>query len=552
MKKSSVIIIAFFLLLYVAPLCVRPMVFPDEFRYAEIAREMLTSGDWVVPHLDGLRYFEKPVLGHWLNAIAIGMFGENSFAARFFSALAAGAMALMVFVLARNYAGTHLAGTLAAAVLLTCVEVFAVCTFSVLDGMFSAFMTAAAGMFFMAYMTDSAGKRAGLLALFGVFCGLGFLTKGFLAFAIMGVTIIAFLLWQGRTHKLLRAWWIPAATLVSVILPWCVMINLREGDFWRYFFWTEHISRFLSPQSGQHAKPSWFYVPYILGGSFPWLFVLPAAMTGLKEMRLKNPLVRFSLCWLVFPFLLMSASSGKLGTYVLPCFPPLVILMTVGLLKYFAVGEKRSFAIAAYLPAGMAAALLAALILSQTALADFRLFGQYETWKAVLAAVGLLVFALFLLCAGRAADYRRKLAYFALSPVVLMFCVHFVIPDRLIEAKAPGRFLRQYEGRISSNVLLVSDNYLVSAVCWSYRRDDVFLLGKAGELEYGLSYDDSKHRLLNIDQVKELMTRRSGKERIAMVLNAKRYEEYKGLLPKPVFEKSDGHFVFAEFSLQTR
>ena len=552
MKKSSVIIIAFFLLLYVAPLGVRPMVFPDEFRYAEIAREMLTSGDWVVPRLDGLRYFEKPVLGHWLNAIAIGMFGENAFAARFFSALAAGAMALMVFVLARNYAGILLAGTLAAAMLLTCVEVFAVSTFSVLDGMFSAFMTVALGMFFMAYMADKPRKRMGFFALFGISCGLGFLTKGFLAFAIVGVTIIAFLLWQGRTHKLLRAWWIPAATLVSVILPWCVMIQLREGDFWRYFFWTEHINRFLSPQNGQHAEPFWFYVPYILGGSFPWLFVLPAAMTGLKEMRLKNPLVRFSLCWLVFPFLLMSASSGKLGTYVLPCFPPFVILVTVGLLKSFAVGEKRSFAIAAYLLAGIVASLLAALFLSQTFLADFRLFEQYETPKAVLAAVGLLAFALFLLCAARAADFPRKLAYFALSPVVFMFCLHFAIPDRLIEKKAPERFLRQYEGRITSNVLLVSDNYLVSAVCWCYKRDDVFILGRAGELEYGLEYADSKHRLLNIDQLRQLMTGRSDKERIAMVLNAKRYEEHKGLLPRPVFEKIDDHFVFAEFSPQTR
>ena len=169
------------------------MLIPDEFRYAEISREMLETGDWVVPHLDGLRYFEKPVLGYWLNAIGIAMFGENAFAIRFFSALAAGISAVILFFLARKYAGGYRTGIFVAVVFLTCSEVFSIGTISVFDSMFSMFLTAAMALFFFAHMEDGSRKRTCLLALSGISCGLAFLTKGFLAFAIPAVAVIPFL-----------------------------------------------------------------------------------------------------------------------------------------------------------------------------------------------------------------------------------------------------------------------------------------------------------------------------------------------------------------------
>jgi len=148
MRKYSVAIIALFLILYILPLGVRPISIPDESRYGEIPREMIASGDWVVPHLNGLRYFEKPVLGYWLNALSMTLFGENAFAIRLTSALSAGISALMVFFLIRRFGGGPQAGILGAAVYLTSLLVLALGTLTILDSMLSMFLTGAMASFF--------------------------------------------------------------------------------------------------------------------------------------------------------------------------------------------------------------------------------------------------------------------------------------------------------------------------------------------------------------------------------------------------------------------
>jgi len=128
------------------------------------------------------------------------------------------------------------------------------------------------------------------------------------------------------------------------------MIHLRESDFWNYFFWTEHIERFISPIPGQHPKPFWYFLPVFAGGAFPWLFLFPVIFSETKEaVRRKDPLVRFAICWFLFPFLFFSACGGKLIPYILPCFPPLVIIITIGLTDYFEKRKKRRLPFVRYL-----------------------------------------------------------------------------------------------------------------------------------------------------------------------------------------------------------
>jgi hypothetical protein len=222
--------------------------------------------------------------------------------------------------------------------------------------------------------------------------------------------------------------------------------------------------------------------------------------------------------------------------------------VSTGLLKYFAAGKKKAFTVAVHILLVIVAALVIFLILSQTMSAALRLYEQRETWKVVLVTTAFLTYALFLLCASRAANFRKKLAYFAIGPTVFMFCAQFVMPNQFKDGKAPGEFLRQNWHRVRPDTTLVSDNYLASAVCWSYKRRDVFLLGRGGELTYGLGYDDSKQRLLDIERLRELITKGSGKGCITLIIRTRLYAEYAGLLPKPVFEDVGHGFVFAEFA----
>lgn len=536
-----------FLLLYILPLGVRPMAIPDECRYAEIPREMLASGDWVVPRLDGLRYFEKPVMGYWLNAISIKLFGENSFAARLPSALAAIIMAFLIYMLISAFYGGHRYGILASLILLTSIEVFAIGVFCILDGTFSMFITAAMVSFFFAYMEKEGGKRTGLLALFGAFCGLAFLSKGFIAFVIQVVAIVPFMIWEHRWKKLFTLPGLPIIVAILVALPWGLMIHLREGNFWNYFFWTEHIKRFASNHP-QHPQPFWYFIPVMILGALPWSFLFPAVVSGMKRGHLRNPLIRFALCWFLFPFLFFSASHGKLATYILPCFPPLAILIAVGLPSYLERGGKKAFTIGICLLAFLTGMIATTLIISQlTKFLGIRAYGPTETWKWVLLTAGLLTWAALSVFAISLTDSRRKIALIAIAPVCFMFIVHFAMSDQTRQRKSPGEFLLRHADRIGRDTLIVSGDELIHAICWFYKRNDVYLLINDGELGYGLSYVDSKDHLLNIDQFKRLINENDGNKQVVLIWKSKHYTEYRNLIPEPVSEESDGRFVFARF-----
>lgn len=548
MTRSVLAVIGLFGLLYLLPLGLRPMTVPDESRYSEIPREMMASGDWVVPRLNGVRYFEKPVMGYWVNAISIGLFGQNRFAVRLPSALATGLTALMLFFLVRLFSkgNSAPAALLAGAAYLTCLLVFALGVINILDSLLTLFLTGAMVAFFYANRTERGERFLIGWAVFGGFCGLAFLVKGFLAFVVPIVTVVPFVLWERRMKIFLKTSWIPLLTAVLVILPWAVMIYLRERDFWNYFFWTEHVRRFLSPIPGQHPEPFWYYLPVLIGGALPWVVLTPAAGLGLGRRWRDDPLIRFLLCWFFFPLVFFSASSGKLIPYVLPCFPPVIVLVAIGVTKYLASGRRKAFDLGALL-LGVALGVFAlGFVFTQvTGLLGSRGYDPSEWVKWMAMVLGVSVWSVLTLLSLKKGDFRRKLVFFCVAPVLALLGSHMALPNRALEGRAPQTLLERNTNRVGNNALVVSDEYLFHAVCWFYNREDVHLLKKAGELAYGLRHaPDGEARLFSLDRFRKLIEKNQNRPRVILIVEADRYLNYVNSLPPPRFEDRDNGVIF--------
>jgi 4-amino-4-deoxy-L-arabinose transferase len=546
-KKGLIGLSILFFLLYIAPLNVRPVATPDETRYGEIAREMLATGDFIVPRLNGLRYFEKPVLGYWLNAASMAIFGDNGFAIRFPSALAVGLTALTIFLLVHRFHGYNETALLSAFIYMTFIEVYGVGTFCVLDSMLTFFLTAALSCFFVAGDNDTGRKRSRWLLLCGVFCGAAFLTKGFLAFAVPALTVTIFLLWEKRGRELFTLPWLPLFSAVVVALPWCLMIASREPDFWRYFFWEEHIQRFLSADSSMHVRPFWFLIPFFLVGAFPWSLFIPVALVRLNSVLLREPLIRFCVCWTILPLVFFSISSGKLITYILPCFPPLAVLLAIGLTEYFRQGKERSFKYCSILLSVLTGFMIVALLSIACTPALYRLiYGSEEIYKrlyCISAAVVCFVVMLITLCVQ---NWLWKMVMHGLPAIVIMLAFPFAVPVENSVHVGMTTFLHSQQDHITMDTFLLTDYRTVQAVCYVYKRKDIYLFLRNSELRYGLSYQDSAWRYIGTDGFTKLLNER-GDRQVAVIIKETTKSRADITWPEPAYQTVWNDFWFAVY-----
>ncbi len=547
MRKLLFILIGLYLLLYFAPLGSRPMVVPDEMRYGEMAAEMIHSGDWVVPRLMELRYFEKPILGHWLNAGSMLLFGENRFGIRFASALSVGLAALAVFLLVRRERDEK-TGLLAAFILLTSALVQTLGTYSSLDSMVASFVTLSLCCFYPA-LSAVGKRRAGWLLLAGFFVGGAFLVKGFLAIAIPVMVIGGFLLLQKRWKDLFTMPWLPLLGILVVSLPWSIAVALREPDYWNYFFWEEHIHRFFAKGAAQHAEPFWYFVPVILLGALPWTLIAPIPLFKTFKQRWGDPLVRFCSLWFALPFLFFSASSGKLGTYILPCFPPLAILLALGLAKPLEEGREKFFRVGARILLSVFALGFVGLgITALLPMESVKLYQPWESYKYAFALVGLLVSVTLAFWALRHSKRPVRLACFGLSVAFGVAFFQFCMPESRSVSVSMERFLDQQKGHIPPDALVVTDTRAFTAVGWVLGRPDAYILGGQGELDYGLAYEDSAYRFLGKTPEELLPFFAQHADRpIVLVGRHQRFDPVLDKLPKPIYQDRFRYLRFYVF-----
>ena len=313
-----------------------PLFEPDEGRYAEIPREMLASGDYLTPRLNGVLYFEKPPLYYWSVAASMALLGESELAVRLPGKLAAVGMVLLAAGFARRRWGAR-AGLLSGLVLASSLLVVALARIAIIDAMVSFALSAAAFAFAAFAEADAAGEsRRSRRALYGfhVACAAAVLLKGLIGVVLPGGAIVVFTLVTGRWRTLLRVFSPgPVLVFLALAVPWHVAMARRHPDFLQFYFVHEHFQRFATAEH-RRPGPGYYFVGVLLVGFLPWTGFLPRLKETFPARRAAfrdHATESFLWVWAVLTLLFFSASRSKLVPYIEPIWPALGVLLAIGL-----------------------------------------------------------------------------------------------------------------------------------------------------------------------------------------------------------------------------
>lgn len=309
---------------------------PDEGRYAEIAREMHLSGDYVTPRDNFVRYFEKPPLVYWCETAAISIFGVNEFAVRLPAALFSAGEVVVTAAIADVVFGGAVA-ILAAIALALSPLFFGFARFATLDPALAFFMTAALGAFQMAAhrgFDNSPGRRWFVLS--AAMLALGTLAKGPVAAILSGAIALIWVLYERRAGDIARMPWLSAIIVFGAIAaPWFALAAHRNPGFLHFFFVHEHVQRYL--ENTEHGWGPWFFIPIVIGGAWPWVFFVPLGLRASESPRPHRSEVRFLIIWFAVIFVFFSIPRAKLGSYILPALPALSILAGLGMSRLWSL-----------------------------------------------------------------------------------------------------------------------------------------------------------------------------------------------------------------------
>lgn len=293
---------------------------PDEPRYAQVAREMRESGEWILPHLNGTVYCDKPPFFFWMAAVSQKAWGDSSaFANRFPSALAALLTTLVVLWL-----GTRLfnprAGFFAALVLATNAEFFWLAHRANLDATLTFFTTVTIAALYVG-VTDSQSRFIAF-GVAAVAAGLGFLTKLYSAAAVPGLVLATFLLASNRLAVLKdKRVWMGLPLFLLIVAAWIIPVISRGGEayLFQHFY---HKTAAIFFEKVSHPSPFYYYLKSFPENFQPWFFFFPSALILLLRSPWRHQDgVKYVLGWFLAGFLFFSLAEGKRALYLLPLYP---------------------------------------------------------------------------------------------------------------------------------------------------------------------------------------------------------------------------------------
>ncbi|MFL5244348.1 MAG: glycosyltransferase [Gemmataceae bacterium] len=322
-----------------------PLQEPQEARYAEIPRQMLTTDNWIVPVLHGEPYLDKPPLLYWLVMASYSVFGVHDWAARLVPCTAIFLCILLTYAWGRRTLG-HAAGLAGAGILCLSARFIFLGRFLTMDAVLCLCTLAALAAAHLALTSspkrpDSTGRSIHWTwwMLSAAACGLGLLTKGPVVLALAcPPVIICQLLDQRFAKPLVSSWAGYLAIALGMAAPWYIAMSVRQPGFPMEFFWKHNIERFVSPFD--HQEPFWYFLPSLFLGMLPWSLLLPGLVGFLGHPSLRTGIRRpaalgYFLATSLWGLLFFSAAGCKRATYILPVMPPLALALGY----YLAIGQ---------------------------------------------------------------------------------------------------------------------------------------------------------------------------------------------------------------------
>jgi len=432
-KDKIIILLIVPLILFAGLLPFMPLMEPDESRYSDIPAMMNRTGDYVTPKLHHAVYLEKPPLAYWATAFFFKLFGENEFSSRLFGGLSAWGCVILAFFMGRRLRDEK-TGLYAAAILSTFLFHFVLARINILDMPLTLFVSLA---IWACYLFLESGARKWLyLAYFA--CALAFLTKGLIGlvfpFAISGLLLA----WQRRWRDIPRLL-SPVGLIIffAVSLPWLIMVQKANPDFFRFFFIQEHFLRYTTKMHGRD-NTVFYFLPVVIFGTLPWSAFIWRAKEK-ADVRWRDLYSRSGmgilLIWILFVFLFYSVSSSKLVPYAGPIFIPAAVLFAR---VFCEAGEEKTAVPGAQasrlsrIPIIAQAVLFIAVLLAPLVLRNVE-FGrdlvimQSDYWPVLIAAP--VLFQIMLVFVPDRAAKRWKRGWFAaIYSISVLFMGSLVFP----------------------------------------------------------------------------------------------------------------------------
>ncbi|HEX9021068.1 MAG TPA: phospholipid carrier-dependent glycosyltransferase, partial [Nitrospirota bacterium] len=498
----------------------RPLSVPDEGRYVEIPREMVATGDYLTPRLNGVKYFEKPALFYWLEAFSIKLFGLDEFTLRLWPALFALSGCLVVSAAGARLFG-RLSGLLAATALATSFLYYAMSRAIILDMPVTVFLTAAL-LSFLVSIREAGPARRLYLWSFYAFSALAVLTKGLIGVLIPALVIGAWIILLGE-WRTLKSMELPAGIAIFLLIaaPWHILITRANPDFFHFYFIQEHFLRYLTKMHGRY-QPPWFFIPIVLLGLFPWsAFLLQSIKHSLPsswQERHEHRDAVFLMLWALLVFLFFSASDSKLVPYILPVLPPLSLLIG----RYLAAAWDRDRLAFPGVRAGYVVAFAILLLLAGAFLAlpvvrqapNALSLGPYRySFAVTLAAGGLAAWAL--------ARYRNfRQAFAALAVTSMIFLVQANAAAARVDTKSVKPLAVALKPLLKPGDEVASyRKYYQDLPVYLERR--ITVVDWHGELDFGAAAEDTSQWMITGD---EFWKRWQGPATMYMITDIETYD----------------------------